>query len=251
MQRLAYLDAMTVDAYVPRLQLPGAGVSELCVKPADDALVAVLAVAEPLAIIPPTAAETAATPAAGKAHAAATHALFDDHSNTRVAHIAPVAPLSAVDSKPLAKDTPQFSLSIVHASNILIIDSGLEGHINPQEYLYALGAGKQQLSLDAFVWPLVKNGQVDQSERAARETLESFLEKQIEQMSKRYVLVMGEVACRYITRDELPAGKFVKHAQLDAQLIRTQSASQMLTEPKIKRDVWLDLKPLHRVLKSV
>ena len=70
-------------------------------------------------------------------------------------------------------------------------------------------------------------------------------------MSKRYFLVMGDLACRYVSRDPLPVGEFVKYGQLDVQLIRTQSASQMLTEPRVKLEVWRDLGPLHRVLKQI
>ena len=62
---------------------------------------------------------------------------------------------------------------------------------------------------------------------------------------------MGDLACRYVSRDPLPVGEFVKYGQLDVQLIRTQSASQMLIEPSVKLEVWRDLGPLHRVLKQI
>ncbi|MEH6556361.1 MAG: hypothetical protein V7459_03990 [Oceanicoccus sp.] len=253
LQRLAYLEAMGVDAYTPRLQLPGALASQLCAIPVVKAQASVVLATEPVQSV-----QSVKTPVMTKGHAAAAHALFDDQLDKKIRKPAAVISVAPVRSQQTAQDSPQFSLSIVRASNILIIDGGLEGHINPQDYLqllhnmlFALGAGKQQLSIDAFVWPMNKNNQIDQGEIAARQTLEAFLAKQAEQMSRRYFLVMGDVACRYVSRDPLPVGEFVKYGQLDVQLICTQSASQMLTEPDIKREVWRDLSPLYRVLKQI
>lgn len=253
LQRLAYLEAMGVDAYVPRLQLPGALASQLCAIPIVEEQASVEYAAEPVQPVQPVKA-----PVAVKGHAAAAHALFDDQLDKKIRKPAAVTKVASVRTQQTVQDSPQFSLSIVRASHILIIDGGLEGHINPQDYLqllhnmlFALGAGKQQLSIDAFVWPMNKNNQIDQGEIAARQTLEAFLAKQAEQMSKRYFLVMGDVASRYVSRDPLPVGEFVKYGQLDVQLIRTQSASQMLTQPHIKHEVWRDLAPLHRVLKQL
>ena len=253
LQRLEYLKAMGVDAYVPRLQLPGALASKLCAVPHIEEPVPAEFVAASLHSMP---AEK--VPFAAKGHAAAAHALFvDDHDN-RVRKPVAASTMAPAEIQQTSQDAPQFSLSIVRASNLLIIDAGLEGHVNPQDYLqllhnmlFALGAGKQQLSIDAFVWPMNKNNQIDQGEIAARQTLGAFLAKQAEQMSKRYFLVMGDLACRYVSRDPLPVGEFVKYGQLDVQLIRTQSASQMLTEPRVKLEVWRDLGPLHRVLKQI
>jgi uracil-DNA glycosylase len=152
---------------------------------------------------------------------------------------------------------PQFSLSIIRGSNILIMDDALPGHVNPQEYLqllqnmlFALGDGRSQLVIDRFVWPISKRTQVDQSETAARQTLESFLAKQVDLLNTRYVLAMGATAVRYISAEKLDRGVFSKHPTLDAQLIHTSSAIAMLTNPSAKRDVWRDLQPLHRVLKK-
>jgi hypothetical protein len=244
---------MGVDAYTPRLQLPGALASQLCDIPVVKEQVYVARATEPVQPI-----QSVKAPVATKGHAAAAHALFDDQLDKKVRKPAAVTSVAPARSQQIAQDLPQFSLSIVRASNMLIIDGGLEGHVNPQDYLqllhnllFALGAGKQQLSIDAFVWPMNKNNQIDQGETAARQTLEAFLAKQAEQMSRRYFLVMGDVACRYVSRDPLPVGEFVKYGQLDVQLIRTQSASQMLTQPDIKREVWRDLNPLYRVLKQI
>lgn len=269
LQRQAYLDAMGVDCYIPRLVLPAALPSQLCEMPANEILaedqppweqsgstadgagaVGQAAVATEASTAVPTTASRSNT------SAAAVQALFDDiDPNPRAKARAASNVEAGAGPKATASTIPHFHLTIVRGANVLLVDNGLSADTDSAEYLrllqnmlHAIGAGKPQLSIDSFRWPMTKSGNVDQGETAARQTLQAFLAKQAGQLKVAYLLVMGEVAAHYLSEEALPTGSFVAHTQMDVQLIHTQSASRMLVEPAIKRQVWQDLQPLRRVL---
>lgn len=254
LQRQAYLQAMGVDSYMPRLQLPGALPSALCVIP-----VAPVAISEkpsgPLASPPHL-------PADSQGSAAAMQALLGESSSARQEPSAPVGRVveaaGEAGQSPVERSgqvTPHFALSIIRGAQLLVIDDGLQGAINPSEYLqllqnilFALGAGKQVLAIDAFVWPMVKNSQVDQSELAARQTLQAILAKQIQQLDARFVILMGDIAAHYSGAESMPAGEMIEVPDLSAPVICTQSASSLLSNPDLKACMWSQLQPLYRYL---
>ena len=271
LQRQAYLEAMGVDCYSPRLQLPGALPSPLCAMPAGAAQSAGAVAANALV----------ATPwQAGQGRAAAMQALLGDKLlgdkllDDKLLDGKPPANQPANTGKELVnagtvdtaaeliaagsasrQSVPRFSLSITRANRLLLIDDGLPGHINPAEYLqllenivFAVGAGKQQLSIDAFVWPMSRSSQFDQSETAARQMLEAFIAKQINHLNTRYILVMGDTAAQYLSQQPLPLGELVPHPHLAVQLLRTRSACPLLSDAALKPEVWRDLQPLYRLL---
>lgn len=275
LQRLTYLDAIGVDSYSPRLVLPGAAESVLCEMPVYELPVNTLAADDVTSTSPslPSSQEKQepvvdagksdnGTRALGRQGVASAQALFDEEPKKKAQ--APVSKLSAELTSQQSSQTateinkpPEFSLSIIRASNVLLIDEGMTGSVNPDEYLallnnlfIALGVGEQQLSIHAFTWPVSKKSQIDQSELAARQALEEFLSKQVDQMSRRYIVVFGETARQYIAPDHSNRGEFIKHSNLDIQLIHTHSALAMLAKPELKREVWHDLQALHQVLKN-
>jgi hypothetical protein len=190
--------------------------------------------------------------------------LLDDKKPASTARKTASQPAVAIDSNdvvpsPVAADqqVPQFSLTVIRGQNLLIIDEGLAGHINPNEYLqllqnmlFAVGAGKQSLSIGGFAWPMAKNSPLDQTELAARQTLQSFLGKLTEQLQARYWLLMGDTAARYVAEPDLAKGSLVAHASLSLQMIRTESAAQMLAEPTLKARVWQQLQVLSQLLRQ-
>ncbi len=252
LQRQAYMEAMGVDCYIPRLHLPAALPSVLCEIPE----LAEVPVAKTVAN--EAAAPVTSTPKGKNGSAAAMQALLDDDAPIKEASPQSVKTVTET----LVQDTsanpiPHFSLSIVRGGNVLIVDDGLPGHVNPSEYLqllhnilFALGAGKQQLAIDSFVWPMVKNSKIDQSETAARQTLDAFLSKQVDQLKAQYIIVMGEAAASYISSEALATGTLHTHPQWKLPLICTNSASPMLSDPSLKRAVWNDLQPLLSLIKS-
>ncbi len=254
LQRQAYMEAMGVDCYIPRLQLPAAPVSKLCAMP----VVALQAVSEP-AIATKIVTEPVATGTQSRASgsAAAMQALFNEGDAPVVKKAAVIQADNNRGVKPSThqEPVPQFALSIVRGNNILLLDEGLPATVDPSEYLqliqnmlFALGAGKQNLSIDAFIWPMIRNSQVDQSETAARQTLQAFLAKQIDQLGASYMLLMGDIVSQYLVDDALPVGDLIQHPQLPVMVIRSLSAHRMLTEPQLKRDVWQDLQALYESL---
>lgn len=264
LQRQAYMEAMGVDCYMPRLQLPGAAVSQQCVLP-DLAL--------PMTIVADDAKDVSAVPAATvQARAAssgasessrAIQALFEQPSKAE--SLAQGRSASSIDeavdfikSAAAKKQTvPSFSLSILRGSHIMLIDNAIPGHIDPNSYmqllqnmLFALGLGKQQLSLDAFSWPMSHNSQVDQSKSAAIQTLEAFLSKRVEQDNITYLILMGETAGQYLDIEFAPDAGLGKHARLPVQFVQTHSAGLMLDQPLLKPQVWEQLQPLYHVLQT-
>lgn len=284
LQRQAYLKAMGVDCYIPRLSLPGAPVSQLYALPDvayvdNETEVSPNITASPAAIFggedraaPGVAVASASNTTSASAATSGRGAAMDLLRGELGAEPAknapqPVAELLSAATKAVQQagagpeSTPHFALSIIRGGNVLLIDEGLTGQTDPTQYLQllqnmlqALGAKPQALSIDAFVWPMIKHSAIDQTEQAARQTLEAFLAKQIEQLSTRYIVLMGATASRYVVDDTPAQGEFIAHQfsaypQLSAQLICTQSAALMLTDPQLKRQLWSDLQPLHRVLK--
>jgi hypothetical protein len=256
LQRQAYMEAMGVDSYVPRLVLPAALPSQLCEWPVMEASPAS---PSPVSASPDTI--TAETPApvraAGNGSAAAMQALLGENAKPSVKKVAPAASQGLVKANTNKKAVPHFSLSIISGNNILIVDESLPGHVNPEDYLlllhnmlFALGVGKQQLSIDTFNWPVSKNSQVDQSETAARQAIDAFLAKKSEQLKSQYLIVMGASAANFVTNKVLVAGVLTRHDYLDIELIHTSSASPMLSDALLKRKVWQDLKPLHAAIKT-
>ena len=251
LQRQAYMKAMGVDCYIPRLHLPAALPSVLCEMPVLSEVTATNTVSHQ------SGASEAPALKAKNGSAAAQALLGEDQPARAESRPSVKAVTEEWVATTSAKAIPQFVLSIVRGSNILIVDDGLPGDVNPSEYLqllhnllFALGAGKQQLAIDNFIWPMVKNSQIDQSEVAARQTLDAFLSKQVAQLKAQYIIVMGEVAAHYITGETLTTGQLHTHPQWQLPLICTNSASPMLADPSLKGAVWRDLQPLLSFIKS-
>jgi hypothetical protein len=292
LQRHAYLDAMGIDSYYPKLLLPGAKAPELCemgVALASPVIEVVTAENSERVADQTSSVGVSVLPGRSKS-SEVLHALFDDSpspkshremqsasrdvsqeiervvQNTTQAfdHTIEIASqntsLNVTESAVIADSTsaiPQFSLTIIRGANILIIDEGLNSTVNSLEYLqlvtnilFAVGAKVQQLTLDSFNWPMVRNKQIDQSETAAKQTLEAFLRKQVSHLSLSYIVVLGETAKTYLGEQASANGKFITHEELSVELICTHSALQMMSEPSVKKSAWSDLQPLFRVLKK-
>jgi hypothetical protein len=273
LQRQAYIEAMGIDSYFPRFTLPGAPVSTLCELPQEllqgESVAADVIVDTPLDSLQGNTADQAGTATARPAGGAvaAMQALFGDSDNKRKKPIntKATAQKSTEQVAATASVIPRFSLSVIRGANVLLVDEGLSGDADQVEYLnllhnmlFALGAQVPQLSIERFSWPMVKSAsaQFDQTDLAAKQTLQSFIAKQLSQLDNTYLLVMGDSAKHYLAAEliaeseEVAHGCFMTCATLGAQLICTHSASAMLVNPELKRDVWKDLQPLYRVLKK-
>ncbi len=274
LQRQAYLQAMGVKSYAPRLVLPGALASQQCdlselkhylesdASESAPGLSSPASVAGPM-ITPesnPADREPLLSIQSGPAtsHAAATQALFDEPAKTSKPSVRSVVDDLAAETKASsAQAAPHFVLSVSRGGQFLILDDGLPGHLDPTEYLqllqnilFALGAGKQVLNIDAFVWPMSKSSHIDQSETAARQTLQAFLGKLAEREKLHYVLIMGEAAARYVSEHAVSKGELIQHGRLPVSLLNLESAVAMLADPSLKRDAWRQLQPLRARLQQ-
>lgn len=281
LQRHAYLDAMGIDSYYPKLLLPGAKASELCemsvttANPVIDASMESARLAVPEVGTENTNSVGAVVLPGRSKSSEVLHALFEDSSRPKVQRemqsvnddvakaiegVVKNATQAAGPNAAMKNSTtenPQFSLTIIRGANILLIDEGLNSTVDSLEYLqlitnilFAVGAKVQQLTLGSFNWPMVRNKQIDQSGLAAKQTLEAFLRKQVSHLSLSYIVVLGETAKTYLCEQSSLNGKFIAHEELSVELICTHSATQMMNEASVKKSVWSDLQPLFRVLKK-
>lgn len=231
-RRLAYLQAMGVDSYFPRIALAGAPPSVLCEQPP---------VSEPVAESPAPARETlpdsapqtggspqalrdllppvaAARPAGKRTHPAP---VVPDVDNVRFTLRFFQLPGSTllVDASPEA--APEARLQRL-AGNLLLAIARLEG----------AGADESAATMQqhVFRWPMVGNSQVAQSEEAAREAVTAAVQGNCERHGFTRVLLMGELAVRYASAPV--AG---------VRLLPCESLAHYLATPTVKAQLWRDL----------
>ncbi len=268
LQRQQYLQVMEVDSYFPRLQLPAAKVSELCVLPDIASLPGIANENDEVTIDVATAAIegtdknlTHDKKQLSNSSMAAKLLLDVDGgstaNNSAKTTSAPSQKLqpSAAERR-LQQQQNAFSLAIVRSENIVIIDDALSGDVDPDRYLallqnilFSLGCGRQALTLDAFNWPPVKarHSKLDQSESAGKEALTAYLEKQTQEQPVRCLFAMGERAARYLDCSSAK-GELAQLHPLSIPAIVTQSAQQLLKEPLLKPVLWTEIQALRTVL---
>lgn len=243
-QRQAYLNAMGVDVYYPRLQLVGARLSQQCEMP-------VVAVApSPAAPVP-----ARADPKARKSPINVSE-LLDTPARQKPVAAQDLLPANSGQVNAGEQALPVFSLSVtvIKGSLLLVDDCPVELH-KQREYkqllhniVFALGLGKQAIECQSFQWPEAMRGHHARDAAAAREALQSYLARQLEISEARYLLLMGEAPGLFAVNTELTEAVLMPHEHAPVQLLPTLSASRMLREPELKRQLWQQLQPLYRVL---
>lgn len=253
LQRRAYLDAIGVDCFVPRLQLPGARPSVQCdmpVQPSGSATALEAIHADQ------SVSASAAPSTDGRSGAADIRNLLDAETPARQAKSA--AKTERPAKLGAAKVVPQFSLSIVRAGQLLIVDDALDGGSDPQAYvrflqnlLFALCSPSVALSIDSFRWPMARAraSHIDQSAAVARETLLAYLQKQLDQAQSQRLLLMGDAARLYVVGESVTSGEWLQVPPLSAKCLVTCSASKALTDSSLKPVLWREMQPLVQVLK--
>ena len=217
--RLAYLDALGVESYVSRHQLPGARPIQRLRLVAPKKVAPVETVPEPatnLRDIVADAPTQASVRPAGES----------------------VAPIR---KKSPAAEIPVFSVQASLLGQCLWLDAVPPGRELGAEYMqllhaicHALGLEQGEAVSDRFNWPMQPRGQLDQGEEAARAAFSGFLVRRLEQMRPRRVILLGEAEKPRI--DDALFGDLPVH--------RTVSAWQMLRQGALKAQAWQDLKGL-------
>jgi len=215
--RLRYLQAMGVDAYVSRGQLAGALPSQRLVL---------------VPVITPEAKQQEPAPSASRPEPM-------PGLDVGGANPAPAASSRPPRSKIIAP-TVRFSLAAVFAGGIGWVES-LAGRPLAREQVQLIQGmaravrGKADTPKVAqFDWPIHNNPQLDQGEAAARAGVLAFLLRHIEEQKCRGLVVLGEDAATYVDADGLG----------DLSRVCTLSTLQMIEQPAGKRQVWSDLQPL-------
>lgn len=245
-RRSRYLRALGIDSYVPRVVLPGARPSVACewevaaepvASPVAESAAAVL---EGLAPPPVTG-----TPAAERPVAVSRAPEIDlQPAAPRLTEQAPATPAA----KPAAKSTdaeeaPRIALAIAVGGGVLVVD---DAPANPAErgelqrllgnILFALRSDGAAPVLDVFLWPMLKQPQLDRSAAAARETLAAHIQNQIQRNAVHTVLLLGGAARQWVEIDA--AG---------LRCVHSVSALECLRAPATKRQLWQDIRHLAAV----
>lgn len=206
--RSNYLQAMGVAVYVPRLHLPGAA-------PSRPVLWDVEALAKrPPAVIAPAAMVEEPDSSDQVRIQVERH---QPPSVSIVRELAGGSPAvraeTAVERTAATSPVPRFALQIVRADIgvLLIDDAPVGGRVNRGDYqrfignlLLALFRQSAQLSMDPFIWPMVKNPSVDQGEQAARESLGAYVQRQASETGCERLILLGATAQQWVV-SELPA----------------------------------------------
>jgi hypothetical protein len=220
-QRLSYLQAMGIDSYVSRAQLPGAAQTRRA------AIVRELQV-------PPSIGPSTSPPMASQSP--------------------PLVPRidSRVESKPMPSDAPasprlegavvRFNLAAVFVGGVVWLES-LDGRPLAREQVKLIHAMARAIrgdvaapSIAQFDWPMHTSRQLDQGADAAKDALAAFILRHAQEQQCEVVVALGETAAGFIDSAQLAT----------VTLAVTRSTFEMLEDPACKRQVWSDLQSLTR-----
>lgn len=244
LRRMAYLDALGIDAYVSRGQLPGAAVTQR------------------LAIVPsqsrPASPVTSGVVIEDEPASAALRELESRPVAAQVPHIdsAPRSPSSPVATPPVPpqKTVPRFSLVAIAAGGWLWLEELGDMPLATEQVrlVQAMGHALKVIGRDAgpaptavaqsnaaqpdvahFRWPIHTNSQLELGEEAARASVAGFIGRKLEQQHCRGLVLLGE-SCR----------ARVPLEPLGVATASTLSSAEILANPQLKRQVWRDLLPL-------
>ena len=219
-RRTAYLDAMGIDIYVARGQLPGAAPS-----PRRAALPRASAPAPP---VPPTSLLREVVPAPA------------DPAAMRDPAVPAKTATDAGDQRPPGGAVVRFSLAAILAGRLLWLEALQDAPLSAEQVQLvqgmarALGAGDEKPHVSRFDWPIHNNQQLDLGESAASAALAGFIGRKLEQQACHGVVLLGEQCRQRVPLDQLGA----------AIVVNTVSTAEMLVDPRRKREAWRDLQPL-------
>lgn len=198
--RSRYLRALGVEVYVTRQPLPGAAISqpvawELEKSAGDD-----FAPAPTTVPVESPGANGTLAPELIPAGVGIDVVRPSQSARTLEAPKSPIAPKVNV---------PRFALMIVRCdTGIVVVDEAPHGDRRREEYLrllsnllFAFYRRSVTVETDLFVWPMVKNPSVDQSEQAARESLSAYLQRQCALINGKTLIALGSGASQWMNSD--------------------------------------------------
>jgi hypothetical protein len=227
LNRMRYLDALGIDHYVSRVQLPGAAPTRRLAVVRKD-------FSGQAAVESPTGAP------ASRATPARPSVVPDIPSLDEKPARELKPPAAAVEAARPQAEAVRFSLAAIFVGQIAWVEA-LNGNPLAKEQVQLVHAMARAVSGDVgrpdvtqFDWPTHQNHQLDLGPEAAQAGVAGFLQRQIEQRKCRALVLLGK-ACE----------SRVPLAALDeVNAVVTESTVAMLGEPLRKRQVWQDLQPL-------
>lgn len=226
LSRMRYLDALGIENYVSRSQLPGAAATRrLVIVRSDPVLQEIPAASPDLRSVPAPPAGMPDIP------------VLDEPRDAGA--LGSPAPAGSV--RPQRQDeAARFSLAAIFVGQIAWIEELGETPL-AREQVQLVHAMARAVSGDVgrpditqFDWPTHQNHQLDLGPEAARAGVAGFLYRQIEQRKCRGLVILGRECESRVPLAQL-AG---------VNAVVTDSTLDMLREPARKRQVWRDLQSL-------
>jgi hypothetical protein len=234
LQRMIYLDALGIDSYVSRRQLPGAAVTRR------------------LAIVPSLPVAAARKP---EVQGAPPIAPLEEVS-TRAGSGRRAQSDSAVRSSPAQQavshhgsSVPRFSLTAIVAGDWLWLEELADMPLTMEQVRLvqsmaramslAQGHGEKTVTsgvrpeVAQFDWPIHTNHQLDLGEEAARAGVAGFVGRKLEQYGCGGLVLLGQSCATRVPVQEMTI-----------QAVSTASSAEILARPALKAEVWRDLLPL-------
>ena len=225
LSRMAYLDALGIDSYVSRAQLPGAAPTRrlAIVTASNRQELAASVIPEPLRSRTSLVAEPA-RPAAVSVQASAASQQSEPVPRFSLTAIVAGDWLWLEElAGPLTTDQVRLVQSMAQA--LLLCHQSLGGEVKPAV----------QPEVAQFDWPIHTNHQLDLGEEAARASVVGFVDRRLGQHGCRGLVLLGQACVQRVPRQ-----------QISIVTVDTMSSAEILAQPALKRQVWRDLLPLVR-----
>ncbi len=240
LRRMAYLDALGIDSYVSRTQMPGAAVTRR--------LAIIPAIARAVRTATNDVPSVQVTPAPREADGA--RPVSDNQVGNQAT---PQLPEKSSQPGPAA---PRFSLVAIVAGDWLWLEE-LDGMPLTTQQVQLVQAMAQALvqkrepgaaiatetaaghtdatrpQVAQFDWPIHTNQQLDLGADAARASVAGFVVRRLEQHGCRGLVLLGQSCAVRVPLQEVKL-----------LTVSTASTAQILAQPALKRTVWRDLLPL-------
>jgi hypothetical protein len=249
LQRQAYLSALGIENYMPRLILPFAPTAIVCELPVFvEAQVATHQ--QDQSILSSSFSVDSAQAATGIGSSGATDILADVSPVKK--SVAPINAASILDQLK-TKKTPSlepFALSVWRpVPGFLIVDSRNTGLALPTELLLnnmlrsLLTIEKPDSREEVIRWPMIENRFVSRTAEDARNELQTWLAVENELRPINRIWLMGNNAARYLLADEVnPADVYWQEQLLGSSgslsAIILPSLNEFLQQPLLKARFW-------------
>jgi hypothetical protein len=232
LRRMAYLEALGVDSYVSRQQLPGAAVTQRLAIVRQRAPSIAQPQSQPVQATPVPPVSSPSFPVVDTSSSSPAEIRTPPVSSPQGAGAADIRLgfcamavgdllwLERLDGRPLASEQVALERAMAHALAVARGVGSAMSQGTPPEIAH-------------FNWPMHNNQQLDNSAEAAKASLAAFLSRRTEKQGCQHLVVLGKGCEQWVLKDALTMS-----------VVQTASTREMLENPGIKAQVWRDLKSL-------